>query len=265
MPDPSASSVSGGHPPRDAHAADALRSPGALRSPRALLPGPLTGGALPWPQGVPDVWELTVSGYYRDDAPGAAAARFVLDAAEHDRHATFRRQVDRERYAAAHIGLRRLLGAYLGQDPAAIVLGREPCPLCPEPHGRPCVPGSGLHFSLSHSGDLVLLAFGPTPVGIDVELVPAVAQVDEIATTLHPRERAELAELRENDAARQAAFARCWCRKEAYLKGTGTGIAVPLDATYVGTGTVPGDIPGWHTEDLTVPEGYAAAMAYADK
>ncbi|MFI0975681.1 4'-phosphopantetheinyl transferase family protein [Streptomyces sp. NPDC021093] len=233
----------------------------ALLAPRTLLPGPLTGGVFLRPQEVPDIWQLRVSEY---DAGAGAGAYDMFDAVERKRHAAFRRDIDRERYAAAHVGLRRLLGAYLGEDPAAVVLGREDCPLCPEPHGRPCVPGSDLHFSLSHSGDLVLFAFGPTPVGIDVELVPDVAQTDEVATTLHPRERAELGALSADDAARQAAFGRCWCRKEAYLKGTGTGIAVPIDGTYVGTGPRPGDIPGWRLTDITVAQGYAAAVAYAD-
>ncbi|MEU8890196.1 4'-phosphopantetheinyl transferase superfamily protein [Streptomyces sp. NPDC048442] len=203
---------------------------------------------------------MTAPEYYVE---AGAAACDMFDAAERQRRAAFRRDVDRERYTAAHIGLRRLLGAYLGQDPAAVVLGRELCPLCPEPHGRPCVPGSDLHFSLSHSGDLVLFAFGPTPVGIDVELLPDIAQTDDVATTLHPRERAELAALGADSAARQAAFGRCWCRKEAYFKGTGTGLAVPIDGTYVGTGLRPGDVPGWRLTDVTVSQGYAAAVAYA--
>jgi 4'-phosphopantetheinyl transferase len=205
--------------------------------------------------------------------------RELLDTSERERHAAFRKPEDRDRYAAAHVGLRRLLGAYLGRDPAAVVLGREPCPLCQdqdqgqgpgsdtgpgrEPHGRPSVPGSGLHFSLSHSGDLVLLAFGPTPVGIDVEFLTEVRQADEVSAVLHARERAELEALRTDDAARLAAFGRCWCRKEAYLKGTGTGLGVPLDGTYVGTTPRPGEVPGWQLTDLAAPQGYAAAMAVA--
>ncbi|MFJ6698180.1 4'-phosphopantetheinyl transferase family protein [Streptomyces sp. NPDC091272] len=239
-----------------------MPDPSPLRAPRTLLPGALAGEVLPRPQGAPDVWQLRTSEYYAQ--AGGDAASEILDAAERKRFAAFRRQSDQESYGAAHVGLRRLLGAYLDQDPAAVVLGREDCPLCPEPHGRPCVPGSHLHFSLSHSGDLVLFAFGPTPVGVDVELVPGVAQTDEVATTLHPRERAELAALGADDTRRRAAFGRCWCRKEAYFKGTGTGLAAPIDGTYVGTGPRPGDIDGWQLTDLTMPEGYAAAMAHAD-
>ncbi|MFJ2738650.1 4'-phosphopantetheinyl transferase family protein [Streptomyces sp. NPDC087440] len=227
---------------------------------RPLPSGPVPG-PLPKPGAAPEVWALHVSTY--DTTSGGPDALALLDPAERRRHSDFRRAEDRDRYLAAHVALRRLAGAYLGQDPASVVFGREACPLCPEPHGRPSLPGTGLHFSLSHSGDLVMFAFAATPVGIDVEVLPPVAQVDEVASVLHPRERAELAALRDDDPARAAAFGRCWCRKEAYLKGTGTGLAVPLDGTYVGAGKLPGDVPGWHLTDVATPEGYSAALARA--
>ena len=232
-------------------------------APRILRPGPFDG-ELVLPQVGADLWQLSIAAYSMDSTYGDGTAEgglSLLDATERTRHAAFRRSADRERYAAAHIGLRHLLSAYLGQDPAEIVLGREPCPLCPEPHGRPRVPGADLHFSLSHSGDLVLFAFGRTPVGIDVEHLTDIDQADEVASVLHPRERAELAALAGDDTARLAAFGRCWCRKEAYLKGTGTGLAVPLDATYVGADVPPGRIPDWRLTDVEVAPGYAAALA----
>ncbi|MFF0739608.1 4'-phosphopantetheinyl transferase family protein [Streptomyces sp. NPDC004111] len=228
--------------------------------PRTLRPGPFEG-ALVLPGAGADVWQLSIAEYGDGTADGSLD---LLDATERQRHTDFRRDVDKARYAAAHIGLRHLLGAYLGRAPGDIVLGREPCPLCPEPHGRPCVPGADLHFSLSHSGDLVLLAFAPTAVGVDVELLTDTGQADEVSGVLNPRERAELAALATDDAARLTAFGRCWCRKEAYLKGTGTGLAVPLDATYVGAGPRPGDIPGWLLTDIEVRDGYAAALATAN-
>ncbi|MCX5206559.1 4'-phosphopantetheinyl transferase superfamily protein [Streptomyces sp. NBC_00237] len=215
------------------------------------------------PELLPDVWVLRISTYDGYDEAEAERTLELLDPGERERHSAFRREEDRARYRAAHAALRRLAGAYLRQEPASLVFGREDCPLCPEPHGRPSLPGTGLHFSLSHSGDLVLLAFGATAVGADVEELPSAKQADEVASALHSRERAELAALRGDDGARVAAFGRCWTRKEAYLKGTGTGIAVPLDGTYVGAGARPGDVPGWRILDVEAPEGYAAAIAYA--
>ncbi|WP_328313219.1 4'-phosphopantetheinyl transferase superfamily protein [Streptomyces sp. NBC_00442] len=238
------------------------------RRPRVLTAAPLptpvptpvptpTPLALPRPHEL-DIWQVTVG----EQEEATADVQRVLDAAERRRWSQFRSPADRNRYATAHLALRRLLGSYLAVDPADVVLDREPCPLCAEPHGRPAVPGSGLHFSLSHSGDQVLLAFGPTPVGVDVERLPDAAVADELATTLHPRETAELA-LLAGPEDRRAAFGRCWCRKEAYLKGIGTGLGVSPDVDYVGTGPGPAGLPRWTLMDLTVARGYAAAVAYA--
>ncbi|MEV8019154.1 4'-phosphopantetheinyl transferase superfamily protein [Streptomyces sp. NPDC086554] len=188
----------------------------------------------------------------------------VLDAEERRRAAALRRPADREVYVAAHTALRQHLGRYLSVEPAAVEFVRLPCPGCGGPHGRPVVAGgAGPHFSLSHTGGLALLAFADRPVGVDIELLPAASTVDDVAASLHPRERAELAALPAPE--RPLAFARCWTRKEACLKGTGAGLAGDgLTALLVGTGPAPTPVPGWTVKDVaTVPEGYAAAVAVA--
>ncbi|WP_330297816.1 4'-phosphopantetheinyl transferase family protein [Streptomyces sp. NBC_00503] len=224
--------------------------------PRTLDTAPLPAVLTP-PGTGPELWQLRLAEHRASIADGYA----MLDAAERTRYASYRKPDDRDLYATAHIGLRRLLGGYLGRDPAAVVFGREPCPLCVGPHGRPYVPGADLHFSLAHSGDLVLFAFAATPVGVDVERLVDLAVADEISTVLHPRERVELSGVAAAD--RPAAFARCWCRKEAYLKGTGTGLGVPAAESYVGAGPWPGHVPGWTLSDVTAQPGYAAAVALA--
>ncbi|UBI35998.1 MULTISPECIES: 4'-phosphopantetheinyl transferase family protein [Streptomyces] len=186
----------------------------------------------------------------------------VLDANERARAASFVRDLHRDRYVAAHLALRRLLGAYLGVAPEAVELVREPCPCCGAPHGRPAAAGAPLHFNLSHAGDLALLAFADAPVGADVEEVQQASVVDSVGRSLHPREVAELEALPPAD--RTTAFSRCWTRKEAYLKGTGTGLAERLSVTYVGCGPRPASPPGWTLADVEAAPGYTAAVALAD-
>ncbi len=214
------------------------------------LPAPWQGGA------GPRLWSVRASEY----AQRAAADAWLLDADERERAQAFVREADRDRYRVAHVVLRRLLGAYLAQDPAAVEIVREPCPGCGGPHGRPAVVGAPLHFSLSHSRDLALFAFADTPVGIDVEREPSAAVAAEVADMLHPAERAELAAL--PPAARPAALARCWARKEAYLKGIGIGLAEDPSVTYVGAGPEAGTMSGWLLADVPVVSGYAAACAF---
>jgi 4'-phosphopantetheinyl transferase len=171
------------------------------------------------------------------------------------------RTEDRERYLVAHLALRRELGTLLDLDPAEVRLTRADCPVCGGPHGRPTVPDDLVHFSLSHAGDLVLLAFAAVPVGADVEELPGAASVRETMTALHPREQEELSAIADDAEAVRAAFGRCWTRKEAYLKGTGAGLGEDPSATYVGSLGQPAQVPGWRLADLPAPSGYAAASA----
>ncbi|MFD0270356.1 4'-phosphopantetheinyl transferase family protein [Streptomyces sp. NPDC127106] len=183
----------------------------------------------------------------------------LLDAEERDRSARFVRPVDRHRYLASHIGLRVLLGGYLGTAPEEVTLVRDTCPCCGAPHGRPAVAGGGLQFSLSHSDDLAYLAFAAVPVGVDVEKHPSAQAVADVLGTLHPAETAELTAAPEEE--RQMLLARLWARKEACLKGLGTGLALGVAEPYVGSGSAPAEVAGWHLTDLPAPGGYAAALA----
>lgn len=184
----------------------------------------------------------------------------VLDDGEKERAASFVREADRRCYVTAHVALRAMLGACLGVDPAEVRIHREPCVSCGGPHGRPATADGPVHFSLSHSGSVALIACAAVPVGVDVEAVPRPGVVREVARELHPRETAELAAMPE--AGRPAAFARAWARKEAYLKGLGTGLARGLSLDYVGTGpAAENHPPGWLVGDVAAPDGFAAAVA----
>ncbi|MFI1282157.1 4'-phosphopantetheinyl transferase superfamily protein [Streptomyces sp. NPDC020858] len=76
---------------------------------------------------------------------------------------------------------------------------------------------------------------------------------------LHPRESAALLAL--SAAARPAALARVWVRKEACLKATGAGIGYGLTHPFAGASPVPAPVPGWTSSDLWAPLGYCAALA----
>ncbi|MFI1281019.1 4'-phosphopantetheinyl transferase family protein [Streptomyces sp. NPDC020858] len=207
--------------------------------------------------GAPALWLVRAQAF---KTVVARLADSVLDGAEKERAAAFRAAGDRDTYLAGHVGLRLLLGAYLGIRPEGVLFQRQPCPSCGEPHGRPVVDGNPVHFSLSHSGGLCLLAFAHTPVGVDVEAVPALEVAQEIGEGLHPREASELKGLRAVD--QPAAFTRVWARKEAYLKGLGVGLGRSMSLDYLGTAVdAVAQVPGWTIGDVAVDDGYAAAVA----
>ena len=234
--------------------ADAIRTREPLTRPRELGRDPLPVGLPPWP-GPPVLWAA------RTTAPDPELLdTAALDPGERRRAAGFRSGADRVAYTVAHVALRRLLGGILAVDPARIRYTREPCPGCGGPHGRPAVRGAPLHFSLSRTRGLVLLAFAGHPIGADVERLPSQARLERLTPALHAHEQAQLAAL--PPGARAGAFVRCWTRKEAWLKGTGEGIGTRLTAaTLVGAGTRPLQRPGWRLADIAAPEGFAAAYA----
>ncbi len=60
-----------------------------------------------------------------------------LDARETARAAAFVFPADRHRYQVAHVMLRRVLAGHLGTEPGRLTFGRQPCPACGGPSGRP--------------------------------------------------------------------------------------------------------------------------------
>ncbi|MFE9018024.1 4'-phosphopantetheinyl transferase family protein [Streptomyces sp. NPDC007808] len=207
--------------------------------------------------GAPSLWLLDAVAQSED--AGRLAPR-VLDPAEQRRAAAFGRFEDRRRYVVAHVAVRVLLGARLGVTADAVQLARAPCPSCGGPHGKPGVRDADVQFSISRSGDVVLIGIADVPVGVDIEHVPPSGVVAELTSFLHPKERAELDAA--PDHTKCALFARTWTRKEAYLKGIGTGLLRDVAQDYVGSSPMPDTgPPGWMLGDVAVPEGHAGAFA----
>ncbi len=82
----------------------------------------------------------------------------------------------------------------------------------------------GLHFNLSHSGDWVVIAWGSSPVGIDIEQIRSNVKW-ELLLKRHftPEEQSFVLE---KDAI--ARFFELWTAKESYLKYLGQGLTRPL-------------------------------------
>ena len=200
------------------------------------------------------------------DAAGEEEAVGVLSADERARASRFHFERDRRHFRVARGLLRRLLGLYLDLDPGAIRFAYGPA-------GKPTLlsPG-GLHFNLSHSGGVAVLAFArDRALGVDVERERPVPELDSIALRyFSAQEGADLRVLAEPERTR--AFFRCWTRKEAFIKATGEGLTRALDAFDVTLAPgerarlrrVEGDPEAperWWLEDLEPPAGFAAALA----
>jgi 4'-phosphopantetheinyl transferase len=191
-----------------------------------------------------------------------------LDVHEVARASRFHFAADRRRFVVSHAATRAILARYLGVAPGALFMrgadGGKPA-LDPARHG------AGLRFNVSHSGEVAVVAVGDREVGVDVEHVRPLPDLDALVARWfsRPERRAFEALL---PAARVAAFFACWTLKEAYLKGCGDGLARALDGftTTVPPDEVPrlthvgdraGDEARWALRRLVLPPGYVGAVA----
>ncbi len=177
------------------------------------------------------------------------------------RAARLRRPEDRARQVLGAVLLRLAVASRAGIPADTVVVDRS-CPRCADPHGRPGLPGTGLHASITHSGDLVGLALTrAAPVGLDVERISAFDIEALSRCVLRPAERAESPD--------HSGFFIFWTRKEAVVKATGDGLGAALTQVRV---THPAEAPALlsypghatlsaHLADLHPAEGYRAAVA----
>jgi 4'-phosphopantetheinyl transferase len=149
----------------------------------------------------------------------------LLNVAERDRAARYRDRIRARLFVLSRAAQRVIAGRYLDCEPAEVVIDRR-CEHCGGGHGRPRIAGAGdLDFSVTYGGRLLLLAYVVGGrVGIDAE--PAGRDPGAgLGRMLAPAEAALLAATPEPD--RTAAALRLWTRKEAALKLTGRGLALP--------------------------------------
>ncbi|MFY1692116.1 4'-phosphopantetheinyl transferase family protein [Plantactinospora sp. WMMB782] len=241
------------------------------RRPADDLPGtvaPTTAGAgapVPPEPGECQVWRLPVG-----PARGLDLLD-VLDDEERQRHARFRQDADRDRYRAGHVGVRMLLGHYLGVPAGELRFSRH-CRHCGAGHGKPVVdqPAGKLDFSLTHSGEWVAVAVATDPVGLDVQELTDGTDVAALSgSVLAPAELRWWNE-QPTESARRAFFGY-WARKEALLKATGHGLAVPMNQITLTPPDQPARLVDWTAErpldgpvqlhDLDVGPDYTAAVA----
>lgn len=166
------------------------------------------------------------------DQPVADAGAAMLSPQERARADRFAFARDRQRYIAAHVALRQVLGAHMGVHGEALVFAAGP-------FGKPALvgAGAGLHFNLSHSGGIALVALSATgEIGVDVEVPRRLDDANALAAAHFTADEARaLAAL--PALARAPAFLTGWTRKEACLKALGVGLQ--LDASSFEVGLLP--------------------------
>lgn len=194
------------------------------------------------------------------DLPPEEVARLGqwLATDEKERANRFYFEQDRQRYIAGRGRLRQLLGQYLGMEPGRITFDYGP-------HGKPYLPNTPLRFNLAHSHQLALLAFSwGRELGVDLEYIRPLPDAHQLVSRFFAPNEIQ-AWRQGTPAGQQAAFFAIWTAKEAYLKATGQGLAIPLDSFEVsleqgGTLYTPHQPTRWSLFPLPAPPTYAAAL-----
>jgi 4'-phosphopantetheinyl transferase len=204
-----------------------------------------------------EIWRIEL------DGPAAAreAMERVLSPDEHERMGRLVFDRHRRVFAVTRGALRVILAERLGM--AAVDLRFE--------YGKPHVAGaSGPHFSVSHSGDLTLIAICQrSPIGVDVERLRPVPEAVEIAERFFaPREQQQVRDAPPDE--RDRAFLTLWTRKEAALKALGWGLSddrVQVDASAATRVVVSRDSHAplmLATRSVNPAPEYLAAVAFPD-
>lgn len=196
-------------------------------------------------------------GDYRDELAG------LFDETERARFAAYRRDEDKQRFAVGCALAKLVVAGKTGTVANAVTLDRR-CAECGETHGKPAVVGTDLELSVSHSGDVVMVAVtAGAACGVDVERLDG--RRDSAALG-----RLVLAESERASVLTEREFLRVWTRKEAVTKATGDGLRVPFSEVVVSAPDAPPRVLAWpypdppdslSLADLDAPPGYLAALA----
>ena len=191
-----------------------------------------------------DVWVTDL------DASGDAPA--ILSADELERAARFHFERDRVRFMRCRTLLRQLIARATGRGAASLTFRYNA-------YGKPEL--EDIHFNVSHSANVAVIALATAPIGIDVESIDPTAEVMSLArTAFSSDECAALSAMPPDD--RVPAFFRGWARKEAYLKLLGTGFSLPSGSFSVSLDAEPltyiGDVA---VRDVAIKAGFACAIA----
>lgn len=196
----------------------------------------------------------------------------LLSTDEHARRTALRMERDRTRFVITHAIKRLLLAHYTD-------VGTSELGFSSGAYGKPALssllaPQRALHFNLSHSGDLVLIAVADVPLGVDVEawaLGTSDGELDDMAVVaFSPLEREVMRTAPTTD--RRRVFFDTWARKEAYIKATGDGVSAGLDHFDVSASVDDARLLAdrhdsaapdrWHMRALAVAPGYSGAIAW---
>jgi 4'-phosphopantetheinyl transferase len=236
-------------------------SPTGTEAPRLVIsPFPADAGELA--AGEVRVWVV------RLDAPPVPAAELFecLTPDERQRAERYKVEKARHEFVTGRGLLRRILGRRLGLDAQAV-------PLTYTGAGKPVLAAGEVHFNVTHTAGLALIALAERPVGIDVERVRLVENPDGLVERFFSAAECEAFRGLPTDL-RFAGFFRGWTCKEAVIKAAALSVSCLGDfdvelhprraAALLGARHAVLREGAWGLAAWEPAPGYAAAVAVAE-
>jgi 4'-phosphopantetheinyl transferase len=150
----------------------------------------------------------------------------------------FRNTADQWRALFSDLLLRSVLGKELGLEKVEIQRDAYGKPFC-----------LGRHFNLSHSEKVIVLVTDEEAVGIDVEFIRPLDNLEEMADFLAESEKQDI--LSKSGDERLKLFYEYWTLKESYVKALGEGLGRCFRASLE---------PGWHFKRYDLGSEYSMAV-----
>jgi 4'-phosphopantetheinyl transferase len=189
------------------------------------LPAVTWQAAVDWKYAVfsaTDIWRVSLSANHH----WVQQLHDILNSDEQVRAGKYLRGEDAKRFIICRAALKLLLGKYAAQPVSTIALqygsNRKPF--------LQTVRGDKLHFNVTHSGDLALIAISHEEVGIDIEQMKSNFEYLEVLDNYFSLR--EIKKIKDSTEPLKL-FYKLWTRKEALLKATGKGIIDELSAIEV--------------------------------
>ncbi len=133
---------------------------------------------------------------------------------------------ERESSIIAYSNLELLLEIYSKKNyrDCNSVISKEKIHISKTPSGKPYIKNGVLHFNISYSEEIYIIAISNHEVGVDVEKVSVSVNVDLIVKKYFSEEEKKYMNVGKNKYLRIRRFYELWTRREAFVKYLGTGI-----------------------------------------
>jgi len=207
-----------------------------------------------------DIWAIPVS----ENLHLIENFKKILPKEELERSLRYHREKDRQQFLVNRIVLRLLLAAYTKSEPESVVIGFGT-------NKKPFIVNKKLpqtFFNISHSHDLILMAFSGVELGIDIEWMDKSFSYQDLLGQNFSKDEIDFIKT-DKDTSKN--FYLLWTRKEAILKATSYGLndalsSVPsLDGVHsIPSGYINSD-KNWKVSSFQIAENYMGSIAYNEK